>query len=124
MDELTPYEKAGRLFRLIAWLQLIAFLGILAAIAIPVFATGRMPPASSLLALLFFIFPAVYFKVGTAIKEHRDWGRTVGIIMGLVSLFGFPIGTLLGAYILWCLIKGWDEQPARPAAAPDADAAP
>ncbi|MBI3566437.1 MAG: hypothetical protein HY079_14685 [Elusimicrobia bacterium] len=112
MDELTPYQKAGRLIRLIAWLQVVAFVGIVAAIAIPMFATGRTPPPTSLLALLFLLLPFLYFKIGTAVKEHQDWGRIGGVIVGFLMLFGFPIGTLLGGYILWCLIKGWDASPA------------
>ncbi len=35
----------------------------------------------------------------------------VGISFSVLSLFGFPIGTILGVYLLWCLIKGWDEKP-------------
>jgi hypothetical protein len=111
-DPLMPYEKAGRVLRLLAWIQVVAFVGIVAAIAIPMFAQHKTPPPTSLLVFLFIVFPLLYLTVGKAIKEHKDWGRTVGIIMGILMLFGFPIGTLIGAYILWCLIKGWDQQPA------------
>jgi hypothetical protein len=111
-EPLTPYEKAGRVFRLFAWIQIVAVAGILAAVIIPMFAQQKAPPAASLLVLLVLLLPLLYFKVGRAIKEHKDWGRTAGILLGILMLFGFPIGTLIGAYILWCLIKGWDQQPA------------
>lgn len=106
-----PYQKAGRLIRLLAWLQVISVIGIIVAIAIPMIAKQEMPSPQILILLLLAVFPALYFVVGSAIKEHKKGGRIAGIVLGVVMLFGFPIGTLIGAYILWCLIKGWEEVP-------------
>lgn len=111
-DQLMPYEKAGRAIRLLAWLQVVAFIGIVAAIAIPVYAQHTAIDPRGFLALLFIAFPVFYLVVGKAIKEHKEWGRNAGIIIGTLMLVGFPIGTIIGAYILWCLIKGWDQMPA------------
>ena len=106
------YEKAGRLFRLLGWLTLI--FGTI-AIAVPLL-TNDLSQVSftalvPLLALIIIVIgiSILQFKVGAAIKEHKDWGRTVGIILSFIQLLGFPIGTIIGAYILWCLIKGWNE---------------
>ena len=108
------YEKAGRLFRILGWLSL-AFGAI--AIAFPLFTLSSeisQAPVSSFIPLLSLVVIIVLMsilqlKVGAAIKEHKDWGRIAGIILGCIQLIGFPIGTIIGAYILWCLIKGWDE---------------
>ena len=109
------YEKAGRLFRLLGWLTLI--LGAV-SIAVPLLTT-EIPtdasiPLSSLVPLISLTLVLIgmcilQLKVGSAIKEHKDWGRTVGIILGIIQLIGFPVGTIIGAYILWCLVKGWNE---------------
>ena len=56
------------------------------------------------LAVVVIAMSILQLKVGEAIKEHKDWGRTAGIILGAIQLFGFPVGTIIGAYILWCLI--------------------
>jgi len=115
---MKPYIKTGRLFRFFGWISVIGGIGgVVAAIAIPVIID---PNAPSLLPALLNSLPQVLstlvlivgisvlqLKVGTAIKEHKDWGRTVGILLGIIYLFGFPIGTLIGFYILRCLIKGW-----------------
>jgi predicted exporter len=117
MTKMKPYEKAGRVIRLFAWIQVVAIVGIGAAIAIPMMVSGRAasapPPWAGLLIILVVIVGLTVFQLimGTAVKEHKDWGRIVGIIYGILTLFGFPIGTLVGAYILWCLLKGWEEQP-------------
>ncbi len=107
--QLMPYEKAGRVIRLLAWLQVVAFIGIVAAVAIPFFAQHKSIDPRVFLALLFIAFPALYLAIGKAIKEHKEWGRNGGIIIGALMLVGFPIGTIIGAYLLWCLIKGWEQ---------------
>jgi len=113
---MTPYEKAGRVIRLFAWIQVFAIVGIAVAIAIPLLVSGRAasapPPRTELVIVATFVgFTIFQFILGSAVKEHKDWGRSVGIIYGILSLLGFPIGTLIGSYILWCLLKGWEEQP-------------
>jgi hypothetical protein len=41
---LAPYEKAGRVIRLMGWLSILAWVGIFAAVLVPVYATGRAMP--------------------------------------------------------------------------------
>lgn len=117
---MKPYVKAGRLFRFLGW---IGIGGIVVAIAIPIIinlntyslqpdAYSLQSDASSWLPTLLLLvllsgLSVLQLMVGTAIKEHKNWGRTVGIVLGIIHLFGFPIGTLIGFYILRCLIKGW-----------------
>src|SRR4051794_10976359 len=112
-DMLKPYEKAGRVIRLFAWITLtmmsIASIGILLSVI------GAHDKAPSELPVVLFIIVLLLsvqifsLFVGKAIKEHKDWGRTAGIVYGILYLIGFPIGTIIGAYLLWCLIKGWDQ---------------
>jgi len=117
---MKPYVKAGRLFRFLGW---IGIGGIVVAIAIPIminFKTPSLQPDASswlptlLLLVLLSGLSVLQLMVGTAIKEHKNWGRTVGIVLGIIQLFVFPIGTLIGAHILWCLIKGWEQGEKMP----------
>ena len=48
------------------------------------------------------------FFLGNAVKAHKNWARVIGIIYGILILFGFPLGTFIGAFILSYLIKGWE----------------
>ncbi|WDP88704.1 MAG: hypothetical protein HUN04_02705 [Desulfobacter sp.] len=107
---METYVKAGRIIRLFGWLQVLGFIGMTIAIIIPLFAGDNSLPDPVALVPMFSmaLIPFLFFKIGSAIKEHKDWGRIVGIILAVVMLFGFPIGTIVGAYILWCLIKGWE----------------
>ena len=107
---MEQYVKAGRIIRLLGWLQLLGFIGMSIAIIIPFFTNNETGANPVILTPLFILvsIPILFFKVGTAIKEHMNWGRTAGIILGVLMLPSIPIGTILGAYVLWCLIKGWD----------------
>ncbi len=119
MAQFTAYEKAGRLIRLLAWIEIIASVAIVAAIVLPSIAgsTREAIPVEMYILFLFLALLAFFLlTLGKAVKEHKPWGRVVGIIYGILLLTGFPLGTVLGVYILWCLIKGWDDQPVKQAA--------
>lgn len=114
-DQLKLYEKAGRVIRLFAWLSLVAVVGVVIAILIPIMAGGVQIESASIVGpffvlLLVSLFTYFQFSLGAAIKEHKEWGRKVGIVYSVLQLFGFPIGTIVGGYILYCLIKGWEEK--------------
>ncbi len=70
---------------------------------------GRSIVGDIFFLIFFFLLTYFQFVLGTALKQHKQWGRKVGIGYAILQLFGFPIGTIAGAYILYCLIKGWDE---------------
>ena len=41
--------------------------------------------------------------VGYGLMQRRPWGRTFAIVMSIISLLKFPLGTALGIYTLWVL---------------------
>src|SRR5580765_3592940 len=114
-EPMKPHVQAGRIIRFLAWLQMIAVVGIAAAIIIPVVTGGKgvtSPAQFFLIAILILVvslgIAKFLFVLGTALKEHKEWARKAGIVLGIIQLFGFPLGTILGAYILWALTKGWN----------------
>lgn len=42
---------------------------------------------------------------GRGLLARRPWARIAGIVLGILSLPGFPVGTLIGAYALWVLFN-------------------
>lgn len=114
--KLRPYEKAGRLFRLIGWISAVGAVGGVAALLLEMTSdqskyTTELLPSVVVMGLLAVLL----LKVGGAIKQHVGWGRPAGIGIAALQLLAFPVGTLIGAYILWCLIKGWEQPEASPA---------
>ncbi len=43
--------------------------------------------------------------VGIGLLQLRSWGRIAGIILAVLNIFSFPIGTALAAYSLWVLLN-------------------
>src|SRR6516164_8741462 len=42
---------------------------------------------------------------GVGLLQHREWARTLAIIMAVLLLFHFPIGTAVGIYAFWVLFS-------------------
>jgi hypothetical protein len=41
--------------------------------------------------------------VGISLLARKPWGRVLGIVVAILSLVKFPVGTALGIYTLWVL---------------------
>lgn len=54
------------------------------------------------------LFAAHYFTAKGA-KESRPWARVSSIVIALLLLLGFPIGTLIGIYLLYNTWKPWKQ---------------
>jgi hypothetical protein len=52
---------------------------------------------------LMLVLGAVDLFTGSKIRQVAPIGRTLGIVISILSLFSFPIGTALGIYGLWFL---------------------
>lgn len=53
--------------------------------------------------LLVMALPSIVTGIG--LMKRREWARIVGIILAVIQLIGFPIGTLIGIYGLWVLLN-------------------
>jgi hypothetical protein len=71
-----------------------------AVIALPIIGLTGM--ALVIFALLMSL-PALV--IGWGLYNLRPWARIAGIVLSIVSLVVFPMGTLLGAYGLWVLFS-------------------
>lgn len=56
------------------------------------------------------VLPVVHAIAAIGCAKGAEWGRVASIALGLLLLFGFPIGTLIGATILFLTIgKDWQD---------------
>lgn len=115
MAEQRPHEKAASIYTALGWLELVigAFL-VLTVISRAMNGTAPMRPGR-LVALVFPLMGWFFLKIGKGLQAREGWARTWGIVFGFLMLFGIPIGTIAGAYILINLNKGYGapETPAR-----------
>ena len=61
----------------------------------------------SLTCGVIFILLSGFLSVmaGWGLLRLKQWARWLAIILGIFSLFAFPIGTVIGALIIWYLLK-------------------
>ncbi len=52
-------------------------------------------------AVIVFAFAALDFYAAFKIGKMQPIGRTLGIVVAILSVLNFPLGTALGAYALW-----------------------
>jgi hypothetical protein len=61
---------------------------------------------ASLGALCFFLPGIVaYIAAGYGLLQYKSWARILAIILAILNLILFPIGTLIGIYTLWVMLK-------------------
>ena len=71
-----------------------------AAIAIPIIGIA----GTALVAVIAVLcLPALLTGVG--LLSFKPWARVAGIVLAAVSLLGFPLLAILGAYGLWVLLS-------------------
>lgn len=70
------------------------------------------------LVAMTVVMAALALFAGYSLLTRRPWARVLVIVLGILALFKFPIGTALGIYTLWVLA------PANSAAEYDALAEP
>jgi hypothetical protein len=110
--ELNPNEKAARVIRLFGYLQIIAMCTVLISRGIQIFQRASAFSLVNILTLIVSMLVAsgfIYFMfiLSKALNEKKEWSRKAGIALGILMLFGFPIGTIAALFILYWLIKGW-----------------
>lgn len=57
------------------------------------------------LAVFFCLLALPSVIAGIGLLKFRNWARVLAIVLGVLHLFGFPIGTAIGVYTLYVLLN-------------------
>jgi len=68
--------------------------------------SGTRNPFLPGLATLFVVLGIVYVAACVSSYTRPTWGRWLGIVLSVLSLLSFPIGTLIGIWMLVAYIQG------------------
>ncbi|MEZ4863787.1 MAG: hypothetical protein R3C14_20865 [Caldilineaceae bacterium] len=91
---------------LLGTLILIIPTGILGVVAALDNADAMVPMVVvGFVALIVLALSMLNLAVGYGLWTLKAWGRAAAIALAFISLFGFPIGTVIGALTLWYLFK-------------------
>jgi hypothetical protein len=58
-----------------------------------------------IVVLLTLIISLPNIIAGWGLIKRRQWGRILTIILAILNIFAFPIGTAIGIYALWVLFS-------------------
>ena len=56
-------------------------------------------------ACVVVIFAAVYGFIGYSLMKMQTWARIAAIVVGVLALCSFPIGTILGGIVLYYMFQ-------------------
>ena len=59
---------------------------------------------------LFLVIGIPSLIAGVGLLKQKGWARTLAIIVAILALASFPIGTAVGIYTLWVLTRKETEQ--------------
>jgi len=112
------------LFALIGGFLCVLLLGIGVAVreaeATPILAVVGLAMAGLFVALAI---PGL--AAGLGLLARKSWARILAIVVAVLNLANFPIGTALGVYVLWVLLQedasGYFAPRNTPAAPPAGD---
>lgn len=100
--------KVFRAHRALSWLY-VACIALLVFVGFGQPATLKEPWWYFMLALFVGVFLAHYLTARGA-RESKPWARTSSIVISIFLLFGFPMGTLIGIYLLSNTWHAWDRE--------------
>lgn len=83
----------------------LLFLGIIGAVSASqhMFSMGGV--IGTAVAAFFVILSIPSIIAGVGLLKRREWARILTIVLGVLHLFGFPVGTALGIYTLYVLFN-------------------
>lgn len=81
-------------------------------------AAGILAAVAVILGGLLFLLGLPGIIGGWALYTERSWGRPVVLVLGVLALFNIPIGTAVGVYTLWALLRDPQEPSATAANLP------
>lgn len=58
------------------------------------------------IATVTVVMASLALLTGFSLLTRKPWGRTLAIVLAILSLLKFPVGTALGIYTLWVLASG------------------
>jgi hypothetical protein len=68
------------------------------------FLTGRPDGLMTGIGVVYLAIGALMLFVARGVRQLRPWARTTTIVLAAIGLLGFPMGTLINAYILYLML--------------------
>jgi len=64
-----------------------------------------LPLIGNIIAVFIFLLSVPGIVAGIGLMKHKEWGRILTLILSVINLLNFPLGTVIGAYSIWALVQ-------------------
>jgi len=81
--------------------------GLISGDETAIFITGIVALALGAFLLVISI-PGIIAGIG--LLHYKPWAKTLSLVIGIINLINFPIGTLIGVYTIWVLMNSQTER--------------
>jgi uncharacterized membrane protein len=85
--------------------QLVRYLPITWPADVPFDAARLVTSLAVLIGFSAIVVAAGIAAAGVGLLQYRSWGRTVALLMSVLFVFKFPVGTAIGIYAFWVLLS-------------------
>jgi glucan phosphoethanolaminetransferase (alkaline phosphatase superfamily) len=109
----TNSQNAARLIKVLGWLVLFIIGTMAGSVLVVKFMAEefeRANPTFWPVVIACLILGFILLFVAKALAQHKQWARYAGMFFAAWALILFPVGTVLGLFILSYIYKGWDEK--------------
>jgi hypothetical protein len=95
----SSIRSVGALYYLGGGLMIVSAIGLLAASA--------LEPNSMWFGIsgAYVVLGIFSWVVGWHLRRLRNWARVAAIVLSSIGLLGFPLGTIINAYILYLMLS-------------------
>ena len=111
MDSARHADTTANIHRVIAW-----FYGVIAVLFAGIAAFAGHAAAFGLVALFFAGIAALHAVLSAGARNRNDIAKVGSVIVGVLMLFGFPIGTIVGGFLIYNATQNWPPRRAPQAA--------
>jgi Ni,Fe-hydrogenase I cytochrome b subunit len=59
----------------------------------------------SIAAVFFFVMSVPGIIAGIGLMRHKEWARILTLVLSVIGLMNFPLGTAVGIYSIWALVQ-------------------
>ena len=82
-----------------------AFLSMAHGPDVPVWTGLLVGTVGTVVSMVFAILALPGLALAYGLWKRRSWARVLGIVLGVLNLFHFPFGTIIGVYTLWVMLQ-------------------
>jgi hypothetical protein len=68
-------------------------------------AFGVLSVTGTAVGLLIALLALPGVLAGYGLLTRKSWGRLLALVVSVLGLFNFPVGTIIGVYALWVLLQ-------------------